>query len=96
MGLAISSDVFQEALGNLFLDLEYVQVYLDDLIVIGNASFEAHMKQVGEVLGRLSNMGLQVNPRKSFWARDEVEYLGFIINREGIRPQPKKSRGCWI
>ena len=93
MGLTISSDVFQEALGNLFLDTKFVQVYLDDIIIIGNSSFKEHMGQVEEVLSRLSKMGLQVNPRKSFWARDEVEYLGFIINREGVRPQVKKIQG---
>ena len=51
------------------------------------------MTQVGEVLGRLSRMELQVNPRTSFWARNEVEYLGFVINQEGVRPQAKKIQG---
>ena len=45
------------------------------------------------MLGRLSKMGLQVNPRKSFWARGEVEYLGFVINRERVRPRRKKIQG---
>ena len=67
MGLTISLDVFQEALGrNLFLNLEYIQVYL---IMIGNdVSFGNHMAQVGEVLSRLMTMRLRMKPRKSFWA----------------------------
>ena len=31
-----------------------------------------------------------VNPTKSFWGRPECEHLGFIINRKGLKPQPKK------
>ena len=94
MGLIVSSDVFQEAMGNLMLDLDNVYCYLDDIIVIGNSSFDDHMAQVDEVLGRLCSKGMQVNLRKSTWARDSVEYLGYIISREGIKPQEKKSKEC--
>ena len=73
--------------------MEFVQVYLDDIIVIGNGSFKEHMNQAGELLGSLSKMGMQVNPRKSFWAQSEVEFLGFVINREGVRLQAKKIQG---
>ena len=31
-----------------------------------------------------------MNPLKSFWFQEEVEYLGYIINRTGIKPQPRK------
>ena len=52
MGLLISSDVFQEALGRLMLDLENVYCYLDDIIIIGNGSYEDLLKQVNEVVER--------------------------------------------
>lgn len=35
---------------------------------------------------------MQVNPLRSYWAQEEVEYLGFIITRDGLRPQPKKIK----
>ena len=31
-----------------------------------------------------------MNPLKSFWAQSEVDYLGYVISKEGIRPQVKK------
>ena len=49
--------------------------------------------QVEEVLARVSKKGFQVNLVKSFWAKSEVEYLGFVITREKIRPQKKKIQG---
>ena len=86
MGFCGSTDIFQHALGNIFADLVHVSVYLDDIIIIGSGRYEDHLMQMEEVLARLKEKGFQVNPLKSFWAKSEVEYLGFVITREGIRP----------
>ena len=93
MGLVVLLDVFQEAMGNLMLDLENVYCYLDNIIVIGNGLFQKHMTQVDKVLYRLREKGMQVHLGKSSCARDLVEYLGYIISRDGIRPQENKIQG---
>ena len=93
MGLKIASDVFQEAMGELFNDMEEVIVYIDDILVIGTDSYKKHLAVVQEVLTRLEDKGMQVNADKSSWAKPEVEYLGFLITREGIKPQRKKIQG---
>ena len=90
MGLASAPDIFQARMGQLFQDMEQVIVYMDDLLVIGTETFEKHIEQVNEVLTRLEAKQMQVNPDKSFWAKDEVAYLGFLINQQGIKPQPEK------
>ena len=72
MGLIVSADVFQEAMGKLMTTLEKVFVYTDDIIIIGDGTFEEHMKDVREVLERLVNKGLQINPDKSAWAMFQV------------------------
>jgi hypothetical protein len=33
---------------------------------------------------------LKVNAAKSFFCTHEIKYLGYILTREGIKPQPKK------
>ncbi len=42
------------------------------------------------VLTRLRDAGLKVNAAKSSFCAHEREYLGYILTREGIKPQPKK------
>ena len=42
------------------------------------------------VLGRLQKAGLCVNATKSNFCQHEIEYLGYVLTREGIRPQPEK------
>jgi hypothetical protein len=42
------------------------------------------------LLTRLCDAGLKVNVAKSLFCAHEIEYLGYILTREGIKPQPKK------
>ena len=42
------------------------------------------------VLTRLCDAGLKVNAAKSLFCAHEIEYLGYILTREGIKPQSKK------
>ena len=46
--------------------------------------------KVETVFRRLQDAGLKVNARKSFFARGELEYLGYWITREGIQPMKDK------
>ena len=57
---------------------------------MGNGSFEEHLEILSEVFNRLIIKGMQVHPRKCDWFKDEVEYLGYVINKEGMSPQKRK------
>ena len=76
-------------------------MYIDDLLCITKGSFEDHLSKLREVLTRLQGAGLKVNARKCFWGTDETEYLGYILSRDGIKPQPtrlqrlKSSADSW-
>ncbi len=44
------------------------------------------------VLTRLRDARLKVNVAKLLFCAHEIEYLGYIQTREGIKPQPKKGQ----
>ena len=90
MGLCVASDVFQSRLGQLFLDMENVLIYIDDVLVVTHGSFEEHLRTLGKVIDRLIAKGMQVNARKCEWFKSEVEYLGYVIDKQGVRPQKSK------
>ena len=90
MGLSNSPDIFQEKMSDLMQGLEFVRAYIDDLLVFTKGSFEDHLGKLDLVLERLSNAGLKVNAKKSFFARGELEYLGYWITRDGIQPLTAK------
>ncbi len=90
MGIAGSPDIFQSKMSGLMEDLEYVRAYLDDLLCISRSSLENHAKKLEEVLGRLCDAGLKVNAEKSTFCALEIEYLGYVLTRDGIKSQSNK------
>lgn len=90
MGLCNSPDIFQEKMSDLMKGLDFVRTYIDDLLVITNGTFEEHLEKLNQVLERLDEAGLKVNAGKSSFCQHELEYLGYWVTREGIKPLPKK------
>jgi hypothetical protein len=92
MGFVGSADIFQAEMGNLMATLEYIRAYIDDLLVITKGSFDDHLDKLKQVFIRLRDAGLKINLTKSVFCAQETEYLGFILTRGGIKPQPKRCR----
>ncbi len=90
MGIAGSPEIFQSKMLELMETLEYVQAYLDDLLCISRSSLEDHLEKLEEVLRCLHDAGLKVNAEKLTFCALEIEYLGFILTRNGIKPQSNK------
>ena len=70
-------------------DLKCVRAYIDDVLVLTKGSFEDNMDKLEQVLLQLQKSGLKVSGNKCSLAQDMVEYLGYVITREGIRPVNK-------
>ena len=65
MGVNVSPDIFQEKRSNLMAGLEFVNTYLDDLLIISNSTFQDHLCQFQVVLHRLRRAELKENAEKS-------------------------------
>jgi hypothetical protein len=92
MGFAGSAGIFQAEMGNLMVSLEYVRAYIDDLLVITKGSLGDHLAKLEAMFIRLQDAGLKVNATKSFFCTAETEYLGYILTRIGVKPQPRRYR----
>jgi hypothetical protein len=64
-----------------FPDLEYIHVYIDDLLVMSCSTFEEHLQRLELVFSQLSEVGLKINTNKSHFAVSEIECLGYWITR---------------
>jgi Reverse transcriptase (RNA-dependent DNA polymerase) len=93
MGISLAPNIFQTIMQEILGDLNFVRVYIDDILIIStNGTFQDHMQKLKQVLQRLEDRGLmRANVRKCFFARTELEYLGYWLTRQGIQPQPKKG-----
>ena len=90
MGIAGSPDIFQANMSELMMALEYVNTYLDDLLIISKKTLNDHLEKLRVVLMKLQSAGLEINSAKSTFCSFETKYLGYTLNRDGIAPQTKK------
>ncbi len=65
---------------------------MEDLLIISRGILEEHLQKMETVLIRLRDARIKVNVAKSLFCAHEIEYLGYILTREGIKPQPKKKQ----
>ena len=69
--------------------LEFVQVYMDDLLIITRQTLGKHLQKLEIVLTRLHDVRLEVNALKSLSVHMK-KILSYILTNEGIKPQLKK------
>ncbi len=96
MGITGSPDIFQGKMSELMESLEYVRAYLDDLLCISKLSLEDYLEKLEEVLSQLCDAGLKVNAAKSSFCALEIEYLGYVLTRDGIKPQSNKVQAILV
>ena len=76
-------------MNELFNGLEFVKAHIDNLLIISNGNNDDHLNTV-IVLKKLKAAGFKINVEKSFFVRDNLEYLGIKITRQVIMPLPDK------
>ncbi|XP_030922933.1 uncharacterized protein LOC115949797 [Quercus lobata] len=67
----------------------FILVFFDDILVYSE-SMSVHMEHLRVVLGVLAKNQLYAKISKYMFTCLEVEYLGHIISREGVKNDPKK------
>ena len=94
MGLTNTPVTFQAVVNNAlqeYLDV-FVTAYLDNLLVYTNGTLKEHQEHIRKVFWKLKEYKLMLNPDKYKFHKDTVEYLGFIISRNGIVIDPIKVK----
>nr|XP_023026404.1 uncharacterized protein K02A2.6-like [Leptinotarsa decemlineata] len=83
-GVAPASATLQRSLEQLFQGMEGVIIYMDDVVVTGRTTEEL-MRNLEMVLERMKDTGLTLNKDKCNFFKEEIEYLGHIIDSKGLR-----------
>ena len=71
--------------------LPMVVAYLDDILVAGRTEQE-HLMNLTKVLECLHLAGMKLRKEKCAFCLPQVEYLGYVISEEGLRPSSSKIK----
>lgn len=88
-GLKNAGATFQRYVSRALDGLDYVFAYIDDLLIASSSPVE-HEQHLNEVLSRLRDFGLRINIEKCEFGRSQLEFLGHMIDHQGIRPTEEK------
>lgn len=94
-GVCAAPEEFECKLHEHLGDLEGVEVLRDDILVIGSGDTleEAnadHDKNLLQLLKRARKVNLKFNSKKLNLRKPEVKYMGHVLSREGLKPDPDK------
>ena len=67
---------------------------MDDILIYSN-TLQQHRLDVRNIIKAIQTSGMKVKSPKCEFHKEETEYLGFIINREGIKTDPIKAQAIW-
>ena len=82
-GIKILTSVFQRVMSNLFSDMPFVVVYIDD-IVVHSKNPEQHQHHLQQVISRLTSVKLTLNQAKCQFACTSIQVLGHNVSKAGI------------
>ena len=88
-GLKNAPMTFCKFAEEVFAGIPNLYVYLDDLLLFHDNPKD-HLNAVETIFKRLTKYGLALNLKKCSFARPEVEFLGYNVNKEGITPLKSK------
>lgn len=88
-GLSCVPEKFQKIMEETLRGIPGTVVFLDDICVTGE-NRQAHLSNLRAVLERLKRAGLTVKLNKCTFLQKNVKYLGFVIDKEGLHPDPGK------
>ena len=88
-GLTNAPATFQRLMDVVLAGLKWqcCLVYIDDVIIY-SSTFEQHIEDLKKVFEALRSANLTLKTSKCHFCRRETKYLGHVITKEGVKPDP--------
>ena len=89
-GLCNAPSTFQRAMNLVLRGLTWKSAlaFLDDVMVLGK-TFEEHLANLEEVLGRFRQYNLKLKPKKCAFFRTKAKFLGRIVGENTVEIDPE-------
>lgn len=93
MGLAGAPSTFEKFMERFMTGLQWktLLIYLDDIIVFSRSEHQ-HLRNLAEVLKRLSQADLKIKVKKPAIFQSQVKYIGHIVSSSGVQKYPGRIK----
>jgi hypothetical protein len=90
-GLKNATSTFTRTMSSVFKELgdKFLKVFVDDLNV-HSENWEDHLQHLEAVLSKLREVNLKLNSSKCCFVAKSITFLGHVVSKEGIKPDPGK------
>ena len=89
-GLSNAPAIFQELMSVVLQECsEFATAYLDDILIFSSTS-EEHLIHLNIIFQKLRQYKLKLKPKKCSFLKTVTNYLAFVIDEQGIKPDQKK------
>src|SRR3984957_7233593 len=90
-GLCNIPATFQRTMNQILRDIidKFIWVYLDDVLLYSK-QFNEHLAHIEEVFNRIRKAELRLKAEKYHFVDTELQFLGHVVGKEGVKPDPEK------
>ncbi|UYV78507.1 hypothetical protein LAZ67_16001812 [Cordylochernes scorpioides] len=88
-GISLASEYFQRVMSIILQGMDGVMCYLDDILIFASDS-KTHDRILRLVLRKLKEAKVTLNKAKCVFGVPRINFLGHILDEDGIRPDPAK------
>ncbi|XP_029142978.1 uncharacterized protein K02A2.6-like, partial [Protobothrops mucrosquamatus] len=87
-GVKSAPAIFQQLMDTMLTGIAGAAAYLDDIILMGRTK-EDLFETMNAVFSRIQDYGLRIREEKCNFFMPSIKYLGFILDKDGRRPDPE-------
>ncbi|UYV65991.1 K02A2.6-like, partial [Cordylochernes scorpioides] len=88
-GISLAPEYFQKVMSIILQGMDGVMCYLDDILIFASDS-KTHARILRLVIRKLEEAKVTLNKAKCVFGLPRINFLGHILDEDGIRPDPAK------
>ena len=75
-------------------DIDGAEAIVDDILVWGRG-IQEHDARLKRILDRFQDVNLKLNQKKFQIRKEEIAYVGHLLTKDGLKPDPEKVRAVY-
>ena len=96
-GVSLTPEEFESDLQEKLADLKGVEIIRDDILVMGfgktqEQAVRNHDENLVKITERARKVNLRLNSKKMKLKKPEVKFMGHIVSKDGLKPDPEKVK----